>query len=372
MAEQRRILQILPNLGTGGAERAMVDLTAGLLRSGFEVAAVSLYNPAETGLEAELAAAGVPVSYLGKSRGFDPRQFRRIARVLEGFRPHLVHTHRYALSYAWPAVHRRRVPCVHTVHNLAEKEVPPLHRRVFRKAYRGGVVPVAISSQVAQSLAQVYGLTDVPLIPNGIDVEKYQRGGAQREAWRRAQGLEVADLVCVTVGRLAPQKNYALLLRAFRQVADALPAARLLVAGEGVSREELEKLHGALGLADRVTFLGARADIPELLAAADLFVLSSDWEGHPLAVMEALAAGLPVVATAVGGVPEQVDEGRTGLLVPPGDPSALAAALLRLLPDAPRRGEMGERAREQAAARFSVERMTRSYEELYARLWEAS
>lgn len=346
----------------------VVDLVTHLIRSGLEVAVVSLYDSAQADLAAELQAAGAPVFHLGKRRGFDPRQFGRIGRVLQQFRPHLVHTHRYALSYAWPSLHRRHLPCVHTVHSLAEREVPRLHQLMFKRAYRAGVAPVAISQEVAESLARVYGLTNLTLILNGIEVQKYRQDKSLRSSWRRQHQVSPEALLCVAVGRLVPAKNHALLLRAFRQVAAAVPAAQLLIAGDGFLRQELEQLTRALGLTDRVRLLGKRSDIPALLTAADLFVLSSNWEGHPLSVMEALSAGLPVVATAVGGVPEQVDQGITGLLVPPGDCPALAQALLRLLNDAPLRAEMGQRAQQQAGTRFSIETMTHAYVELYRRL----
>ncbi len=365
MSEHWRILQILPDLTVGGAERMVVDLVAHLIRSGLEVAVVSMYDSAQTNLAAELEAVGAPVFYLGKRLGFDPRQFGRIGRVLKRFRPHLVHTHRYALSYAWPSLHRQHLPCVHTVHSLAEREVRPLHQFIFRKAYRGGVVPVAISKEVADSLARVYGLTNLPLILNGIEVQKYRQDKTVRFSWRRQNQVSTESVVCVAVGRLVPAKNHALLLRAFREVADAVPAAQLLIAGDGMLRRELEELSRALGLTGRVRLLGERSDIPELLAAADLFVLSSNWEGHPLSVMEALSAGLPVVATAVGGVPEQVDEGVTGLLVPPDDCPALSQALLRLLNDSALRTEMGQHAQQQAGDRFSLTAMTHAYIDLY-------
>ncbi|MBT9134928.1 MAG: N-acetyl-alpha-D-glucosaminyl L-malate synthase [Firmicutes bacterium] len=163
-------------------------------------------------------------------------------------------------------------------------------------------------------------------------------------------------------------KNQQLLLGAFARVPDAREKGRLLLVGEGEKRRELELQTQALGLSHRVSFLGVRTDIPEILGACDVFVLSSSWEGNPLSVMEAMAAGKPVIATAVGGVPELVVDGATGLLVPSGDAAALAEEMSVLLHDAARRRELGGAAVKRAEEQFCVKVMAKRYEELYENL----
>jgi glycosyltransferase involved in cell wall biosynthesis len=213
---------------------------------------------------------------------------------------------------------------------------------IHRAAFRLGVVPVAVASEVARTFEAQYGF--VPrVIPNGIDLDRF-RAVPPRQAAR--------PFTILTVARLEPQKNPELLADSVA----ALPfAAQLLIAGEG-------RLRGSLSGRPRVTLLGSRTDIPELLAEADVFALASDYEGHPIALMEAMAAGLPVVATAVGGVPEIV--GDAGLLVPPRDGAALAAAFTRLREDSELRAELGRRAWERAAS-FSAANMVRAYETLF-------
>ncbi|WP_243028295.1 glycosyltransferase [Thermus albus] len=364
-----RLLQILPNFGPGGAERMVTHLLLRLDRNRFQVAAVSLFDRQGTDLEAMLERAGVPVWYLGKHRGFDPRMFGRLEGVFREFRPDIVHTHRYVLRYLLPSVLSQRARAwIHTVHTLAEKEVDFVGKWVHRLAFRLGVVPVAIAQEVAQSLERVYGMKNVPLIPNGIPVSEYALGEKARRAWRKQEGFEETEVLIVSVARLSPQKDPFTLLQAFSFVVWQHPKLCLLVVGDGPLRSELEEMAKRLGLADRVRFLGVRTDVPEVLAGADVFVLSSRYEGNPLSVMEAMAAGKPVVATAVGGVPELVEDGVSGILVPPGDVEALARAIARLVEDVGLRLRLGQEASNRAREQFDVGFMVRQYETLYERL----
>ena len=366
-----RVLHILPNFGPGGAERMAMHLMLHLDRSRHEVAAVSLYDRQGTDIEVALDQAGIRVWYLGKHLGFDHRMFWRLGKVLREFRPDVVHTHRYVLRYLlpWIVVRLGRV-WVHTVHTIAEKEVDLIGRWIHSIAFRLGVVPVAIAEEVKHSLKKVYGLRSVPLIPNGISLTDFALDKSIRKIWRMKEGFRDDHLLYVYVARLSPPKDPFCLLRAFAIAVSQNDNLRLLFAGNGPLRSDVEERVKALGLNNYVRFLGVRTDIPEILAAADVFVLSSRWEGNPLSVMEAMAAGKPVVATAVGGVPELVEEGVSGILVPPQNPEALAEAMIRLAQNSALRRKMGEAARRRAEERFGVERMAREYERLYTKLLE--
>ncbi|WP_376790593.1 glycosyltransferase [Thermoflexus sp.] len=366
-----RALHILPNFGPGGAERMAAHLLLHLDRRRFEVAAVSLFDRQGTDLETMLDRAGVRVWYLGKRKGFDPRMYGRLARVFQEFRPDVVHTHQYVLRYLLPLVLARRARgWIHTVHNVAEKEVDKPGRWVHRAAFRMGVVPVAIAKEVARSIERVYALKGVPLIPNGIPVAEYSLGEDVRKAWRAREGYAEEDVLLVSVARMSPPKNHPLLIRAFATVACRDRRLRLLLVGDGPLRPELEDQVRVLGLENKVRFLGVRSDVPEILATADVFVLSSEWEGNPLSVMEAMAAGKPVIATAVGGVPELVEDGVSGLLVPPADAGALAEAIWKVVDDPELRVRMGCAAFRRAKERFDVGVMVRGYEALYEQLLE--
>ena len=344
-----------------------VDLARTLDRQQFQTGVISLFDPRGTKLNEILTQNGIPVWYLGKRRGFDPRTFVRLARVLERFRPHVVHTHLYVLRYSLAYMLGRRIPAmVHTVHNLAEREVEDWSGRlIHRVAFRQGVIPVAIAEKVAHSLRCLYGIDGVPLIPNGIPVADFRQPSIDRREWRRREGFAPTDVLFVCVAGLRVQKNHALLLESFAWSPASDPRAHLLFVGGGKLMPNIEKQVKAMGLGERVHLLGPRSDVPEVLNAADVFVLSSDWEGNPLSVMEAMAAGKPVVCTAVGGVPELVEDGRCGLLVPPRDAEALAGAMSYTLENPETRTSMGNSAARRAVEHFDLKVMAEAYEDLY-------
>jgi glycosyltransferase involved in cell wall biosynthesis len=260
--------------------------------------------------------------------------------------------------------------CLPTVHNQAEREVEPRARWMQRYALTHGVVPVAVSKDVACTLKQSYGIPKCCIIPNGIPTADYAAPEISRSEWRAKQGFQDVDVLFVCVARFAPQKNHALLLEAFSRGLAGDPRAHLVLIGDGVFREQLTEHAKNLGLGSKVHFLGVRTDIADALNAMDVFVLSSDWEGNPLSVMEAMASGLPVISTAVGGVPDLLTSGKEGLLVKEKDVEGLAKAMTRLLGNAETRHAMGLASKQRAIQNFDVSRMIRDYEQLYKDLLE--
>jgi glycosyltransferase involved in cell wall biosynthesis len=362
-----RVMQLIPSLTVGGAERMVAILTRHLRLSGHTVSVVSMYPPRRTWIEDELRSEGVPLHFLGKRRGFDARMVPRIARILRQFRPDVLHTHMYTLKYALPDLFlRRRCRVVHTVHTLAEAELDPWSRVVQRIAFRAGVVPVAIGEAVAASLRLAYGRPFRFIIPNGIRVSDYVGTPDLRVTMRSALGVPHDAPTFVTIGMLNRAKNHRVLLRAFASERLRSAGAHLLLAGDGELRRDLEDQARMLGLQGRVHFLGVRSDVPALLAAADVFALASEREGNPLSVMEAMAAGKPIVATAVGCLPEMVPR-NTGRLVDPSNVESLEAALAELACDLSLARTMGRAASKVALERFDSSSMARSYEEVYAR-----
>ena len=366
------VFQILPSLVVGGAERLVVHLVEHLSRARFAPVCICLEAPLGTHYEARVRASGAPLYFLGKGAGASRGVLRQLSALFRQYRPAVVHTHIIGLNYAYLLMLRYRTPArVHTVHSLAQREVGVrvgawVRQLAFR--YRiGGVVPVAVAEEVRVSIRQLYGYPDPPLIPNGVPTDEYAPDPHQRAQWRQAHGLEPHATVLVHVGRFAPPKNHALLVEAFAHVRADAPLYLLLVGG-GELEDAVREQVAALGLESRVRFLGVRADVADILRASDVFVLSSRVEGNPLSVMEAMAAGLPVVSTAVGGVPELVREGATGLLVPSEDAGALARALQALVDDPVRRQAMGAAARQDAIAHFDIRHTVRGYEQLYEAL----
>ena len=363
-----RITEIIPSLEVGGAERIVALCAMGLATLGHSLQVISLGASSGSWIEAELARAGIELRFLDKRPGLDLQILSPLRQALRASRPEIVHTHLHVLKYVLPAlVPRRGTRVVHTLHNLAQREASGSDRRVQALAFRWGVVPVAIGVAVAESIREVYGIADATIVANGIDLAPCRPAPGDRASARAELGLAESTPTFLTAGRLGPQKDHRTLLAALADPRLAAHDVHLLIAGGGELQAELEGLARALRVDGRVRFLGIRSDVPRLMAAADAFVLSSRWEGNPLVVMEAMAAGRPVLATRVGCVPELVDEG-AGLLVAAGDPPALAEGLVRLATNPTERAAMGERAAEIADARFGFERMAGDYGRLFGRL----
>jgi glycosyltransferase involved in cell wall biosynthesis len=359
-------MQVLPNLGLGGAERMVVNLSQRLDPARFETRLISLFDGQSDELEREARQAIREVRGLGKRLGVDVRMFSRFDREVAEYRPHVIHTHLYVLRYTILTTRVRRPPlAVHTVHNVASREVDWAGRILNRIAFRSWVRPVAVADVVARSLTAAYGLRSVTTIPNGIPVELYREPRVGRSEWRRREGISDSELVIVCIGRFAPQKHQRLLLEAFGLLGQTNRTCKLLFVGEGAQMAEIRESIARLRLRDHVRLLGRRSDIADVLAACDLVVQPSLWEGNPLSVMEAMAAGKAVVATSVGGVPDLIDHGVTGWLVPPNDVWQLESALARLIKDEDLRAELGTHAAETARAHFDVSLMAKAYEDLY-------
>jgi glycosyltransferase involved in cell wall biosynthesis len=364
-----KVVHIVPMLSPGGAERVAVHIVRGLDRQRYEPAVISFTGRLGCDLDHLLEEAGIEVRYLGKRPGFDYRMYYRLPPVLKECQPDIVHTHLHVLRYALPFLFLcKKASLLHTVHNLAEREIEPKLRWLQRYALNHGVVPVAVAEEVAVSLGHLYGIQRCRVISNGIPTDRYARPQIPREEWRAREGFGDKDVLFVCVARFAPQKNHALLLKAFAQGPASDPNAHLVLVGEGALREQLEQQAKNLGLASQAHFLGLRTDIPDVLAAMDAFVLSSDYEGNPLSVMEAMASGLPIVSTAAGGVRDLFESGKEGLIVQPGDVQGLANSMTSLLRNSEARRSLGMTAARHARENYDVSRMVQAYEGLYENL----
>jgi len=368
-------LQVIPAFTVGGAEWMAAHLAVHLPAEQFRRGVVSLHRARGSPIEEYLAHHSVPIYYIDKRRGFDPTTWVRLYRLLRTLRPAIVHTHQTVGRYVYPACWAARQKIiVHTVHSIARGEIASRFWRRFQGwAYRRGVLPVSIAQEVTRTFTEEYGRAPAAEIPNAIPTDRYAPDPVRRAAWRSQHAVHPNALVFTCVAGLRPLKNHRLLLQAFAHAAPLLPDALLLLVGppdrlDPAYAESLKALAQELGLGQRVRFLGSRADVPDILRASDVFVLSSDYEGNPLSVLEAMAAGLPVISTAVGGVPELVQHGATGLLVPAGDARALAEAITQLGRDADQRAAMGQAARQTARERFDVRVMSLAYATLYQQL----
>ena len=362
-----RVLHLIDTGGPGGAETIFLTLVTGLGAHGWESVPVV---PEDDWLAQELRERGLTPILLSSGRPFDAPYLLRLRRLVVRTAPDLVQTHLMTTGvYGSVATMGRSVPVVSTFHGLPDVGAPGPGQRVkFRLLARPRNRVVFVSDSLAGSLQARMGLGNghVRVIHNGIDVDAYAPGPA--EPWRTRLGAGPDDVLLGAVGNVRRSKAYEVLLRAFARIRAAAPSARLAIAGqaEGPLFEELVALADALDLGASVRFAGFVDDVPGFLRALDLFVLSSSDEGFSLATTQAMATGLPVVATRCGGPEEIVRDGVDGVLVPPDDPDALAAAALGVLQDPAGARALGEAARRSVAERFSVDAMVRGYAELYA------
>lgn len=363
----RPVAHLVQNLDVGGLERVVINLMAGTDPARYRAMLYTL-GPGGT-LADDVERRGFAVRRLAKGPGLDHGLFLRLARRFRADGIRVVHSHNYSpLVYASVAGRLARVAGhVYTAHGAKTAG-----RRATRRFQRFGLVDdiVFVSADARRVSLAAGAVVDhrVHTIVNGIDVDAYARGAAVRERVRGELGIPSSAPVAGIVARLTPAKDHVNLFDAFARLRDSHPEARCVVVGDGELRSDLERALHERGLAGRVMLVGRRDDVAEVLAALDVFVLSSSTEGLAVTLLEAMAAGLPVVATRVGGNPEVVDDARTGLLVPPRNAAALSAALARLFDDPAARRRMGDRGRERCRAQFGVATMVARYEGIYDQL----
>lgn len=365
---KKRVLQFIGGFHQGGSERQAVALSRLLRTDGtFDVFAATLNN--EGVLVGEMEAAGfsnIPEFRLDSF--FDAnfvRQVRRCASYLSDEKIDIVHTHDfYSNVFGMAAATLARVPV-----RIASKRETGMRTRAqtFVEGMAFGRAHAIVSNSIAaREMLNGRGFRNVEVVYNGIDLSRFD-GAADAAAARKALGLPGGNVRIVTlVANLRHTvKNIPMLLRAAQQVCEKTKDVHFAIAGEGELEADLKQLAADLGIADHVTFLGRCDDVPGLLAATDICVLTSDSEGLSNSLLEYMAAGRPVVATDVGGASEAVVEGETGYLVPRGDHTVLASHILRLLADPDQAWRLGEAGKARAANMFSESALLANVVSLY-------
>lgn len=365
-----RVMHILPFLDKdGGMEKVLVD---GLLNTDSERVDSMVCCVMERGeLADRLEQGGIPVRVLSKRSRWDISYPLRLARLLKDQQVDVVHTYSGVYRDGCLAAHLANVPV--NIHTDQGRFYPDnwkirwTHR--FMTRLRDQVI--SVSKELKDYLVNEVGLPPekVTVIYNAVDTNA-KSSSRNTNALRYELGLSRDRLTIGIIARLVPVKDHGTLLKAAGRVLTAVPQARLLIVGDGPLRAELEALTKILRISDHVLFLGHRNDVPDLLALMDVVVLCSLHEGSSLTLLEAMAAGRAVVATAVGGNPELILDGVTGLLVPARSPEALADAVVTLLRDPALRASMGEAGRARVKKYFSIEAMVQSYENLYESLFK--
>ena len=377
-----RVLTMADSIGVyGGAEALARQVAAALDPERFEsVFCVTRWNPdprAEA-MRAELEASGVGFIGLKRSGKLDIGAWRRLVAEMRGRRIHVLHTHKIGSNF-WGALITPRVPVpVFVAHEHTWSWQGKPHRKLADRwlIARRAAAFVAVSEADRARMTEIEHIPPekTRFIPNGIQAPVATRSGAEI---REELGIPAAAPVVGMVAVLRPQKAYDVLVRAAAILKQRVPGVRvLIVGGEENPRAELraglESMAAELGLTETLIFTGGRKDAFDVIGAFDVAALSSDFEGSPISILEYMEAGKPIVATRVGGVPDQVVDGQTGLLVDPQDPEALAQALASLLTDRPRAEAMGRAGQERRRTVFSIEATTRRVEELYDELYLAA
>lgn len=351
------IIQFMPEFGLAGAETMCENLTYELVDRGHKVIVVSLYDY-HSPITERLEQHNIPLLYLGKKPGLDLPIIKKIRNIIKQYRPDILHTHLYLLKYVVLAATGLYVKgIVHTVHNIAQKENGSLDRHINKAFFKTKkAVPVALSEQIRSTITEVYGLrpADIPVIFNGVPLAENTPGRSYER-----DGL----LKLIHVGRYTDVKNHLALIQAVVEIHRQEPDIELNLYGAGELKDNIDAFIRENHAESYIFDNGLSDRIKDKLAASDIFILPSKYEGMPMTIIEAMGAGLPIVASNVGGIPDMIDDGIDGLICGT-DKESIKTSLLRLIRDKDLRKTTGINALRKAE-KFSARHMADAYEKLY-------
>lgn len=352
----KKVLLVIPTLFQGGGEKFVLDLAKGLNKEEYQVKILLYYDKVSSVFEndiIELQAQGVEIIKLNKKVGLDLGMFKRVKRVVKAYKPDIIHAHLDVLLYLLPAFRRKQVK-LHTVHNMAEKEASGGQRLIRKIAFKlFKVKPVAISDTVAESIKKIYKIKNVPVAYNGVVCNKYSGAKILHE------GVNI-----VSVGRLSEVKNYSYMIDCFYEISKNNDNVKLTILGDGPLKETLQLQVKELNIEDKVCFVGAVSNVKDYLLSADIFASSSHYEGLPLSILEAMAAGLPIVANDVGGIKDILKDGVNGYIVQHNAKEEYVEALRKLVSNDREREMFGEKAKTMAID-YDESKTVEKYERLY-------
>lgn len=330
------------------------NLVYALKSCGENVKVVSLYN-CNTPISERLHDSGIEVLYLGKRLGFDYSLVKKISRLVNEEKPDVLHSHLNVLPYLFFAT--RKTPIVHTLHSIASKEQVGYEKIICRYIYKTKrCTPVTISPAMKETAIREHGLFSekIPVVYNGVDLCKF----CPKSNYELHERINI-----VHVGSLIPLKNHILMLEAIDAVREEFPSVHLCFLGVGTYEERLRQVVAKKHLERTVEFVGLTSNVAKYLSEADAFILPSQYEGMPMSIIEAMGTGLPIIASRVGGIPDMIDDEKSGLLIEP-TVEELIKALLRLLCDKTLRETIGTNALKKTA-KFSSEYMAKKYVRIY-------
>lgn len=363
-----RLMQITHDLAIGGLQQVVVNICRSIDKDHFDISVLCLRELGD--LTDEVRALGINVFHLEQKKGgVDYLSFLKVARILKQERIDVIHTHNTQpfVDGTTAALMSGVRTIVHTDHS---RVYPDKIRYIFAEWLMSHFVykVVAVSDSTAQDLIKYEKISPRKIItvPNGIDGSRFNIS-VDKIKKRKELGISGKGPVIGITARLVEQKGINYLIKAMPAVIDELPGTTLVVAGEGDYEEILKNEAKAAGVDGNILFLGPRLDIPELLPVFDAYVLPSIWEGLPMSLLEAMAAGCPIIATKVGGIPKLIEHGVNGSLVEPADPVHLAAEIIKLLKDPALRTAYSQKNLVLFKQKYEASIMTKRYEKLYLR-----
>lgn len=352
------IMQFMPEFGLAGAETMCENLTYELINKGHKVIVVSLYDY-HSPITQRIEEHNIPLLYLGKKPGLDLSIIKKIRNVIEQYQPDILHTHRYLLKYvALASVGLPVKGIVHTVHNIAQKENNAIDRNInkfffsFKK-----IIPVALSNQIKSTILDVYNIeeSNIPVIFNGVPL----LDNISSRTYENGKHIRL-----IHVGRFTDVKNHLALLQAITELHALEPNIILDLYGAGELKAEIDSFIAEHQASDYIFDNGLTDNIREKLNESDIFILPSKYEGMPMTIIEAMGAGLPIIASRVGGIPDMIDDGVDGILCEL-DKESIKTSLLKVIHDKDLRMKIGSNALGKAE-KFSAKHMADSYEKLYS------
>ena len=359
MTEKIRVLQLIDGLNIGGAEVLLRDLCTGLQQRGFEVG-VGYSTPGP--IIQDLQAIGIQPVHLPKLARIDPICYGSgLMRLIKLFKPHIVHTHLFKSDFHGriAAALCNTPVIISTLHNNDPWARHWLFGPVYGFTARQASRLIAVAPEVKEFHAQYSHIPSEKIVTilNGVDIDRFRENKSAGLQVRQGLNIAPSTPLIGIIGRLKPQKDHATFLNAAAEILKKIPQTRFLIVGNGPLRSELEEQVASLQIKDAIIFCGVRSDIPAVLSALDILVMSSRWEGLPITLLEGMASGRAIVTTAVPGILDVVESDKTALTVVPGDSLALANTCTDLLANPSKRMQLGEQALKSVLERFSIQAM---------------
>lgn len=356
---KKKVFIVVPTLGTGGGEKLVIDLALNIDRSKFDISIISLFPKKDTIYEKIAKRQNINIIYMNKKLGLDFKLIFRLIKLFKNNKPHIVHTHLNVMPYVLPAVLISKVKSrIHTVHSIADKEADGTLRIIMKWAYKiFNFTPVAICDYVQKTINDVYNIrsSDIPCIYNGINTEIFKKNKINNSN-------ETIHLI--NTGTLYHVKNQKLIIDAFYEVQKHIPNISLTILGDGELRDELETQINNYNLDDKVKLKGIVENVSEELNRSHIYVMSSNYEGLPLSILEAMACGLPIIATKAGGVVDIVKNEENGILIEIGNQNQLEKAIKRLCQDKELRKKMSNNSKEMSKE-YDIKVVAKNYQDLY-------